>query len=257
MADAVDRHVDGILWVRERLLGMDDVAHPVMGIGDWDDAACVDFRGRLLASADGPYAKRLVLKSALVHAATDVAVKGGEPLFALDTLIGPEADVREMLESLASQAEAMRIPILGGNTLIEDAEARASITVLGRLLTPEPIRDCSAAEGDVIALVGDPIWGELPERMEKAKALFGAWREALGAVRFTSAKDVTKGGLSSVVREMERKSGRRFGLDGPPPYPAGRSLDNFIVTMGEAEYQALERICAGRGVRVSRIGTVG
>jgi len=77
MADAVDAYVRSIEWIRELLEPMDALADPVMGVRDWDDAVCVGFEGGLLASSDGPYTKRLVLKSALVHAATDVVVKGG------------------------------------------------------------------------------------------------------------------------------------------------------------------------------------
>lgn len=255
MADPVQRYVKGIEWIRDALSVMDDIADPVMGIRDWDDAACVEFSGRLVASADGPYNKRLVLKSALVHAATDVVVKGARPEFALDTLIGPEEDVEEMLKSLKKQAEAMRIPLLGGNTLIEDAEPRCSLTVIGKLLLPEPIRDSTASKGDVVVLVGEPIWGEMDERLDKAKTLFAAWYDALESVKFTAAKDVTKGGLSAVVYEMEAKAAVKFRLD-EVPYPVSRNLDNFIATLPEFEYVNLEKACTQHGCRLAKIGEV-
>jgi selenophosphate synthetase-related protein len=255
MADVVGKHVLDVLWIKDRLASMDDIIHPAMGIRDWDDAACVDFKGGLLASADGPYTKRLVLKSALVHAATDVAVKGGRPLFALDTLVGLKADVEEMVDSLREQAQAMSIPLIGGNTLFEDVEPRCSLTVVGKLLLEEPIRDSTARKGDVVALVGEPIWGERGERLEKAKLLFETWFEALVGVKFNSAKDVTKGGLVSVVYEMQEKSGLTFELGGVP-YPMTRNLDNFIVTLPEFEYVSLQKVCVGHGCPLNRIGTV-
>jgi selenophosphate synthetase-related protein len=87
----IEKHVKSIEWIREELLEMDSLIHPVMGIASWDDSVVVDFGNkRLVASVDGPYKKRLVMKSALIHSATDVVVKGARPLFALDTVTGSE-----------------------------------------------------------------------------------------------------------------------------------------------------------------------
>ena len=258
MADAVGRYVKGIEWIRDRLESMDDIADPILGIRAWDDAVCVELEGRrIVVSVDGPYTKRLALKSALVHAATDVVVKGGRPLFALDTVIGPREDVEEIIDSLKVQAEAMRIPVLGGNTLFEDAEPRCSLTVVGELATAEPIRDCGAQKGDVVALLGEPIWGGRDERLVKAKVLFETWFTALkDGVTINAAKDVTKGGLVSVIYEMESKSGRKFKLNESLPYPMTRNLDNFIVTLSEYEYVNLGRICVRHNCRMTRIGAV-
>jgi len=242
--------------MRDLLSPLDEILNPVMGVRDWDDAACVEFKGRLIVSADGPYAKRLVLKSALIHAAGDVVVKGGTPLFALDTMIGPEEDVLEMITALKAQAEAMMIPLVGGNTLFDDVEPRCSITVAGRLVCNEPVRDNGAEEGDAIVLVGEPIWGGMEERIPKAKTLFDTWLQAITEVDFHAAKDVTKGGLRAVVREMEWKSGRKFKLEDNLPYPSGRNLDNFIATLTEHEQAKLEKICAKNGCRLARIGRV-
>jgi selenophosphate synthetase-related protein len=256
MDEVVERYVKDIEWIRERLATMDDVLHPVMGVRDWDDAVCVEFKGKLVASTDGPYAKRLVMKSALIHAATDVLAKGARPLFALDNLIGPRKDVEEMLDSLRTQADAVGIPIIGGNTFFEDSEPLCCVTVIGRLLTDEPIRDRGAKKRDVIALIGEPLWGEREERLKLAKTMFDAWYDALAKVKFTSAKDVTKGGLVAVVYEMEKKSGRRFKLDAKLPYHMSRNLDNFIVTLGENQYVNLEELCMKHGCRLARIGEV-
>ena len=68
---------------------------------------------------------------------------------------------------------------------------------------------------------------------------------------------MTKGGLKSVVYEMEKKSGRRFLIDSGLPYHMTRNLDNFIVTLDEFEYVKLEKVCVRRGCRLARIGVVG
>ncbi|MFH0859968.1 MAG: AIR synthase related protein [Candidatus Altiarchaeota archaeon] len=255
--DLPEKFVDSLLWIREELLEMDTLAEPVLGITAWDDPVVHPFGSKqLLVSADGPYTKRLVMKSALVHASTDVIVKGGRPLFALDCLIGEESDVREMIRSLKRQALSLKIPLLGGNTLFEDAEPRCTLAVIGDLLLDEPIRDDGARPGDVIALVGEPIWGEQEERLEKAKLLFKTWYAILKKTKINSSKDVTKGGLVSVVYEMERKSGRKFKLEEKIPYSITRNLDNFLVTLPEQELHRLEKICRKHDCPHTTIGRV-
>ncbi len=255
MTDPVKKHVKSVMWIRDELYDLDDFANPVIGIRDFDDAVCLRFDGIITASSDGPYTKRLVMKSALVHAATDVAVKGAIPIFALDCVIGVEEDVREMIGSLKKQARHMRIALIGGNTLIEEADPRCSITVFGKLMTKEPIRDCGAKSGDVVALFGKPIWGEQDERLELAKLMFDTWFEALKKVHVNAAKDVTKGGLVATIYELEEKSKIKITIT-DQPYLMARNLDNFIITLPEDEYIKLGEICSEKGCELRRIGSV-
>lgn len=256
--DAVEKHVKSIEWIRDELSCMDEMINPVLGIVDWDDAACVEFGSkRLVASVDGPYTKRMVLKSALIHASTDVVVKGARPLFALDALVGPESDLRGMVDSLKKQALEMRIPILGGNTLFEDVEPMASIVVVGELVVKEPIRDCGMKVGDVVALLGEPLWGELDDRLVKARKLFDCWFSLIGSgAKFNAAKDVTKGGLAGVVYEMQEKSGRKIDLNENLSYPFTRNLDNFIVSVPEDEYEKTAILCSQKKCALKDIGRV-
>jgi selenophosphate synthetase-related protein len=255
MQELINRYVRDVAWIREELESFDDMLNPVMGVRDFDDAVCLRFKGKLVASTDGPYDKRLVMKSALVHAATDVAVKGGRPVFALDNLVGSKEDVREMLLSLKKQALAVGVPLIGGNTKYEDTKPAACITVFGQLIVDTPIRDCGAQKGDVIALFGQPLWGQQGERLQKANVMFAAWYDALKKVKFNSSKDVTKGGLVSTVYEMEEKSGRKFDIT-DCPYHKTRNLDNFLITLDEKEYGRLQKICLKHGCSLARVGVV-
>jgi len=126
MPNPIDKYVKDIEWIRDALISMDKLCKPVMGIKDWDDAVAVSFGGKkLVASVDGPYTKRLVLKSALIHAATDVVVKGARPLFALDTVIGPKRDVEEMVHSLKNQAEKCAFQFLEETLCLKNASLGA------------------------------------------------------------------------------------------------------------------------------------
>ncbi len=255
--EPIRKHVESILWLRDELLEMDSIAKPLMGIKDWDDSVAVEFGGKkLIVSADGPYAKRLVMKSALIHASTDVVVKGAMPLFALDTLIGSEYEAREMIQSLKRQALAMEIPILGGNTFFEETEPKCSLTVAGELLTDEPIRDSTAKKGDSLLLIGEPLWGEQEERIKKAKAMFRAWFDIIMNVEIHASKDVTKGGLVSTVYEMEKKSGLEFKLNKNPLLSMTRNLDNLLVAVSPDDCEGIQAIAEKNKCRTYKVGEV-
>ncbi len=253
----IEKYVRSLEWLHSDFSEMDDLIKPIMGIRNWDDSTCVKFGNKnLVVSVDGPYSKRLVMKSALIHATTDVVVKGGKPLFALDTLIGIKEEVKQMAESLKRQALAMQIPILGGNTLFEEVEPRCSLTVIGELVLEKPIRDSTARKGDFLVLMGEPIWGTQEERIPKAKKLFETWFEVLKKVEIHAAKDVTKGGLISTLYEISEKSDIKFELEEEIPFPMTRNLDNFLTFVAEKDYKALLRICKEKGCEVHKIGFV-
>ena len=254
----IDKHVTSIEWIRKSLLEMDELANPVLGINAWDDAVVYDLGGRrIVASIDGPYKKRLVLKSALIHAATDVVVKGGKPLFALEALSGSEEDIREMLAALKKQALEMGIPILGGNTMISEEEASATITVFGELVLEKPIRDSGAKKGDVLLVIGEPLWGEMDERIAKAKILFSAWYNILGSgIKINSSKDVTKGGLISAIYEICKKSKVEFTLEKDVAFSLTRNLDNFLVSVSEKDKKKIKELSAKANCPVARIGRI-
>lgn len=264
-AELLKRFVKSIEWIREEFLCMDELSDSIlMGISDWDDAACFDFGGsKLVVSTDGPYTKRLVMKSALVHAATDVLVKGAKPLFALDNLTGNIDDLRDMVGALKKQSLSMNIPLIGGNTRVEDVPAACTITVLGELLFDEPIRDRGAKESDIVMVVGKPIWGEMDERLENAKILFDTWFEILGRISknkltVNSAKDITKGGIFPAIHEIFTKSKLKFIPDKDFenfPYSRTRNLDNFLLTAPAEDCSVISGICEGNGCPVVVIGS--
>ena len=253
----IEKYITSLDWLRDEFSEMDDLINPVLGIRDWDDSVCVGFGNKkLVVSVDGPYAKRLVLKSALIHASTDVVVKGAKPLFALDTLIGTKEEIKEMALSLKRQAIAMNIPILGGNTRFEDVEPLCSLTVVGELILNEPIRDSTAKKGDLLILLGEPIWGEQEERIQKALKLFDTWFTILNkGIKINSAKDVTKGGLVPTIYEIGKESGMEFELD-EIDLPLTRNLDNFLISLQEKEYKKVLKICKKKCCRIWKIGQV-
>lgn len=242
-----------IQWLRELFLDFDCLSKPVMGIADWDDAACLEVGGkRVVVSCDGPYKKRLVMKSALIHAMTDVIVKGAHPLFALDTLSGPKEDVDEMARSLKRQGMEMQLPIVGGNTNLE-GEPLASIFVVGELLLDEPIRDSGGKKGDDMILLGEPIWGEQEERFEKAMNLFDCWYNLIAKVSINAAKDVTKGGLENTAKEIAEHSQIGYELFDTDVHKY-RNLDNFLLSADSKNAEEIMRLTKGMGCPAKKAG---
>jgi uncharacterized protein len=252
------RDIHALDWLRKLFLEMDNIGRPIMGIKDWDDAVCTEFNGKILVSTDGPYEKRLVMKSALIHASTDILAKGGTPIFALDNLGGNESDVAEMAHSLRRQAEFMKIPILGGNTKYWDCEPSASITVLGKLILKEPLRDSAAQSGDVLALFGEKLWGEQEERLHAADKMFSAWYAVLDKintteVRISACKDVTKGGIKATVEEIAEKSGLTYHIDCTDEHLT-RNLDNLLIAADENSLDIIRKIAEKHKCPVKIIG---
>ncbi|HEX55070.1 MAG: hypothetical protein DRO94_01200 [Candidatus Altiarchaeales archaeon] len=257
----IDKYVESLNWLYEEFYDMDSLSNSldiILGIRAWDDSVCVEFGNRkLVISVDGPYKKRLVMKSALIHASTDVVVKGAVPLFAMDTLIGNEDDIREMVKSLREQSMALGIPILGGNTLFEDAEPRCNITVVGKLIIDEPIRDSTPERDDIILVLGEPIWGEREERIEKAKKLFDAWFEIIDrGIEINAAKDITKGGLVATLYEISKKSNMKFDIEDEIPFSMTRNLDNFLIFISPEKYEDILEICKKNDLSLYEIGRV-
>lgn len=242
-------------WLRDKFVGLDTLSKPIMGISDWDDAAAVRFGGKtLVVSSDGPYAMRLVLKSALIHAATDVVVKGARPLYATDCLNGSREELGQMADSLNEQAEGIGLPIICGNTNLGGAPS-ASITVLGELVLDSPIRDSGAKGGDLLYLIGDPLWGPRKERIDYAKKLFSDWFEIIDKVEISAAKDVTKGGLANTAREIAVHSRLDLKLNRLDIHMY-RNLDNFLVAVSEKNSKNLEEECERLGCTIVEAGAL-
>ncbi|AAM02771.1 AIR synthase-related protein [Methanopyrus kandleri] len=230
-----------------------------VGLADYDDAAVVRVDGKLVVSSDGPYAFRLVRKSALVHASTDVLVAGGEPRFAVDTIIAPtEKGALEAARRIGRQARALGIEILGGNTMIEDdvEEPKVSLTVMGPLVAPEPITDCGAEPGDSVLLVGEPIHGSFQERMERARRLFDTFPELARRGLVKAAKDVTKGGLVAMAALVCAKSGVGMDLNSVPYSSITRNWDNVLAVVSPDDVEEVLNVCAERGCPVTMLGEV-
>jgi len=78
----------------------------------------------------------------------DVAAMGGRPLALVDTVVGPQAVARRVLEGMRSASERYGVPIVGGHLTVRDGPPALSAFVLG---------EASAALSSVNAAPGQAL----------------------------------------------------------------------------------------------------
>jgi len=185
-----------------------------------DDATVLEVGGeRLVINMEGPYPAKIGRKTAIIHSAADVVVTGGEPLVAFDSVQAEdEEQAEEILEDLHRQAEGLGIRILGGNTQSHpELVPCVSVTVIGRLVAEEPIPDGTARPGDKLVFLGEPVRGEVGERVRRARVKFNAFLRFLReGLDISAAKDASRGGILGNLLEMLGKARRGVVLRSMP-----------------------------------------
>jgi thiamine-monophosphate kinase len=148
--------------------GLDSRPDVALGVGD--DAAALDLGADqlLLATCDTQVAGRHFLTDvaspyeigykALAVNLSDIAAMGGEPLWALVSLIAPpelEAPVIDGLyEGLRALAARYNVAIVGGNVSSTSGPLTIDITALGRVARDRMLTRAGARPGDALLVTG-------------------------------------------------------------------------------------------------------
>ncbi|MBW3663487.1 MAG: thiamine-phosphate kinase [Actinobacteria bacterium] len=142
---------------------------PGVPVGYGDDAAVVEVAGTPVAIAVDTLVAAvhfdLVLSSwedvgykALAVNVSDLAAVGAQCSAAVVSLQRPpgleDADVLALYRGLRAAADTWRCRIVGGDT-VGGPVAAVSVTAVGALLGPEPLRRGAAEVGDVVLIVGE------------------------------------------------------------------------------------------------------
>jgi selenophosphate synthetase-related protein len=171
-------HIEETNFCRRLLREVPEEWKTIIGPLQGDDATVIEVNGeRLVINMEGPYPAKIGRKTAIIHSAADVVVTGGEPIVAFDAVQAESEEQAEgILEDLRKQAEGLGIKILGGNTQSHpDLVPCVSVVVIGRLIADEPIPDGTAREGDALVFLGEPVRGDVGDRVYKAKVKFNAF----------------------------------------------------------------------------------
>jgi len=249
----------------------------VFGDSDWqagpgDDGAIVMNEGTALVVggeailpafvAADPYGAGV---AAVTTNLNDLAAMGAWPLALVDTVTGPRAVVRPVLEGIRWAAGLYDVPVVGGHLTGTEGPPSLSAFGLGRADRPLSARAAAPGQSLVVAACLDgkmradfPFFPSFDERGDRLAGDVRLLAEGASAGWVTAAKDVSMAGLvGSLAMLLEcNRLGSTLDLDALP-VPAGVTLREWLLCFpcfafllcvpGGAEGECL-RAFAGRGL---------
>jgi thiamin-phosphate kinase len=225
-----------------RFMGVQN-PHVISGPAVGEDAAVVDYQGRLVVVKSDPITGAEKNAGWLVVNvnANDIAVRGAKPVFYLSTIIMPENLTLNVLEDICrgidSAARELGVTVVGGHTEVTSAVSRPVLcgTMLGEPSPKGTILSSGAKVGDTIlvtksiGLEGTAILasdrykelrGTLDDKLLKRAQGFlkriSVVKEALVAAEtgyVKCMKDPTEGGLLQALNEIAEASKAGYSVD--------------------------------------------
>lgn len=257
------------------LLAKRDLEHVAATVGgDGDDAALVAFGATdsavLCAEAIRPELvaadPRVAGIAGVVTVLNDIAATGGRPLALLDTVVGSDAVVREVLEGIKLAADLYGVPVVGGHTTVRDGEAGLSTFAVGR--SERPLRAANARPGHAVCLAvsleGEMVTGPdgalffshlRSNRRLRAAADLALLADLAEAGEGWAARDVSMPGIvGSLLQFLESAGGLGCALEVDAiPTPVGVALEDWIACF--PSYAFL--ICGAPALLHARFGAAG
>jgi len=229
-------HIGETHGIRKVMWRMDErVENLVSGIRQGDDAVVV---GRQIINMEGPYPLKTGRKTGLIHTCTDVVAMGGRPLYAFDAMqVNDIEEAISVSEDLKKQSYGLDVPILGGNTQMENnLEPCISFTVFGELLTDKVITDSGAKDGDNMVMLGEVVEGSIGERIYRVKVRYAAFMNMVeNGLDIHANKDASRGGWFGNLVEMLVKA-KLGAVINSIPYPKiSRYMGVFLMAVPDSE----------------------
>ena len=245
-------------YPRKEFWTMDSkVPELISGIRAGDDAVVI---GKNVINMEGPYPLKLGSKTALIHTPCDVVAMGAQPIYAMNAIQAEnEEEIRIAVDGLKKQSMGLNIPIVGGNTqTVEELKSCISVAVFGELIDENLIvRDGGAKEEDLLIMLGDPVEGDVGERVYKAKKKFDTYLEILeSGIKINACKDASRGGWLSNLLEMLIKAKKGAEIKSLPYPRATRYLGTYIIAVPEEEYEKVVDIALKNKCPVVLFGRV-
>ena len=257
----------------------------VFGDSDWqtgpgDDGAVVMNEGTALVVggeailpafvAADPYGAGV---AAVTTNLNDLAAMGAWPLALVDTVTGPRAVVRPVLEGMRWAAGLYGVPVVGGHLTSTAGPPSLSAFGLGRADRPLSARAAAPGQSLVVAACLDgkmradfPFFPSFDERGDRLAGDVRLLAEGASAGWVAAAKDVSMAGLvGSLAMLLEcNQLGAALDLDALP-VPAGVTLRDWLLCFpcfafllcvpAGAEGECL-RAFAGRSLAASVVGAL-
>jgi selenophosphate synthetase-related protein len=259
MRDEFKRSIDHMLEtsaIRRVFWHMDErVKDLLYGIRQGDDAVIV---GDTIINMEGPYPLKIGRKTGLLHTCTDIVAMGGRPLFAFNAMqVESIKQGREVSEDVKRQANGIGVPVVGGNTQMEnDLKPCISFTVVGKLID-KPIADCGCHIGDRILMLGHVMDGTIGERAYRAKVKFNTMYDLIeGGVTLHAVKDASRGGWFGNLAEMVVKSQRGFKVTAIPYASPTRYMGTYLVSVPKRQVDKVVWTAARNKIPCVEVGQV-
>jgi len=260
MKDDIKRgleHLGETNKIRRVFWQMDDkVDKLTYGIRQGDDAVVV---GDTIINMEGPYPMKIGRKTGLAHSCSDIVIMGGKPLYAFNSMqVDSIQEAKEVSEELKKQSNGLGVPIVGGNTQMENGLMPCvSFTVVGKLVAKKPIADAGCQSGDKILMLGDIMEGSLGERVYRAKVKFKTFLELVEKkVEIHAAKDASRGGWFGNLTEMLVKSRRGIKITAIPYPRITRYMGTYLLSVPKKEVEKIVAVCAKNKCPVVEVGEI-
>lgn len=219
-----------------------------------EDAAVLEIHGKIAYSTDSFVVTPVVFKGGdigklcVCGTVNDLLMMGAEPKyitcgFILEEGLGIEV-LDQIVESMAAQAKAAGVTIVAGDTKVIEGSGGLYINTSGIGIIPQQ-RDVSAANckpGDKILLsgnLGDHHACILSARMEIENEISsdcGCLKDITdalfkGQITVKAMRDVTRGGLGTILNEIADTSGCKIELD-ETSIPVDEEVRGFADILG-------------------------
>jgi hydrogenase expression/formation protein HypE len=204
-------------------------------LSQMEDAAVVPGSGRIALTTDSFVVTPLTFpggdigRLSICGTVNDLLMRGASPKYITCGFILEEgasvAELRRIVASMAETAREAGVSIVAGDTKVIEGNGGIYINTAGVGFVPEgvDIRAKNSAPGDVILVsgnVGDHHAAILSQRMgitntiesDNAPLVEMVQKLLNGGVRVHVLRDVTRGGLATVLKELAVSSGQMFEL---------------------------------------------
>jgi selenophosphate synthetase-related protein len=242
--------------IRRVFWQMDDKVKDLwFGIQQGDDAVIVKDH---VVNMEGPYPLDIGRKTGLIHTCSDIVIMGGRPLFALNAMqVNSVKEAKEVAEDVKKQSMGLNVPVIGGNTQMENNLIPCiSFSVHGRLVA-EPVPDSGAQAGDIILMLGDVVEGSIGERVYRAKTKFETYLKLLEKkIPIHASKDCSRGGWFGNLAEIVVKSQKGCKIKSIPYPRLTRYMGTYLISVPESQVDAIIEIAAGNKCPITEVGIV-
>lgn len=242
--------------IRKTFWHMDEkVAGLIYGIKQGDDAVVVN---DYVVNMEGPYPLNIGRKTGLIHTCSDIVVMGGRPLFALDAMqVNNMQEAQEVAEDIKKQSLGLGVPVVGGNTQMENnLKPCVSFAVFGRLIN-EPIPDAGTKTGDKVIMLGEVVEGEVGERVHRAKTKFNTFLSILeNGVKVHASKDASRGGWFGNLAEMLVKSRKGITITSIPYPHISRYMGTYLIAIQKKDTKKVLETAARNRCPAIEVGTI-